>query len=273
MSSAWYSVRWMLRRSRAGLGALLVGIAIFELIQPVAIKSFGDLSRLQPFLAIVPDSFWALMNVTPDFLDSFGLSGYLSLGFTHPIYLILISTTVIWFASRALAGEMERGTIQFELSRPVSRVAVYGARLLSVLIVVVAVSAAGPLGMLAGLEIARPEGVFDRTHLIETGVAAMMLVWAVAGITLLWSSLANTMGRSIGLAIAVLVVSYVIDYFAALWSALKPLEPFSIFDYYNPSNALASGRISWEDAAVLALVGVAGAVAGLVAFVRRDLPV
>jgi ABC-type transport system involved in multi-copper enzyme maturation permease subunit len=273
MTANLYSLIWMLRRSRIGLAVLMLGIVAFEMIQPVAIKSFGDLDRLQPLLQYLPNSFWAMMNVTPDFLGSFGLAGYLSLGYTHPVYLILTSTTVVWFASRVLAGEMERGSIQFALSRPVSRVALYGSSVAAVLVVISAVSVVGPIGMLAGIELARPMGIFHRENLVVAGAATWLLIWAVAGITLFWSSLSSTMSRSIGLAIAVLVISYVIDYFAALWDALKPLQPFSIFAYYKPSSALASGEISLQNIVVLGLVGAIGAAAGLVIFVRRDLPV
>lgn len=271
--TGWHSLNWMLRRSRTGLFALLLGIVLFEAIQPVAIKSFGDLDRLQPFLEYLPDSMWAMMNVTPDFLGSFGLAGYLSLGYTHPVYLILTSAAVVWFASRALAGEMERGSIQFALSRPVSRPSLYGSVFAAVIVVISIVSLAGPLGMLVGLKLAQPEGVFDRTNLLVAGAATWTLIWAVAGITLLWSALSSTMSRSIGLAIAVLVISYVIDYFAALWAFLEPLEPFSIFDYYEPSSALASGNIPLDHVLVLGVVGLTGAIAGLVIFTRRDLPV
>jgi hypothetical protein len=98
------------------------------------------------------------------------------------------------------------------------------------------------------------------------------LVWAVAGVALLWSALSSTMSRAIGLSIAVIVISYVIDYFAALWDFLEPLEPFSIFDYYEPSSALASGTIPTDHIIVLGAVGLAGAIAGWAIFTRRDLP-
>jgi ABC-2 type transport system permease protein len=242
-------------------------------IQPVAIKSFGDLDRLQPFLEMLPASLWAMMNVTPDFLGTFGLAGYLALGYTHPVYLLLICASAVWFGSRALAGEMEHGSIQFLLSRPVSRVTAYLSVLAALLSVLIAVSIAGPIGMLLGLELGRPQGQFARTNLLDAAVVTWLLTWAVAGITLFWSSLTSAMSRAIGLSIAVVVVSYVIDYFATLWDSLEPLEPFSIFDYYQPSAALASGHIAASDALVLALVGCTGAVAGAIVFVRRDLPV
>jgi ABC-type transport system involved in multi-copper enzyme maturation permease subunit len=267
------SIWWILRRGRVGLISLLVGIAAFELIQPVAVKSFGNLDRLTPFLDILPNSFWALMNVSPDFLGSFGLAGYLSLGYTHPVYLILTETVVIWFATRTIAGEMERGTIQFALSRPVSRASLYGTRVVALLIVTTLAAVTGPAAMLAGVKLARPQGTLVDGHLLVVAAASWLLIWSVAGTTLLWSALADTMSRAIGIALGVFVVSYVIDYFASLWKALKPLDPFSVFNYYDPASALARGTLEPRNAIVLASVGLAGAVAGLAVFTHRDLPI
>ncbi len=273
MRALWHSIAWTLRRRRVGLISLLFGIVVFESLQPIAIDSFGNLDRLQPLLKLVPPSFWALMNVTPDFLENAGLAGYLSLGFTHPTYLFLCAAAVVWFGSNVLAGEMERGSIQFALARPVSRPLLFISRLIAMLVVTTLVACAGPIGMAAGMIVSRPEGIFAFEHLFTVGLAAWLLFWSIAGTTLLWSAVSSTMSRAVGIGVGVLIVSYVIDYFAALWSFLRPIAPLSVFHYYDPSSALAKGALAWTSVVVLALVGIAGALAGYFSFVRRDLPV
>lgn len=272
MRAVFYSWLWLMRRSAGGLAALLIGVAAFELIQPVAIASLGDLDRLAGLLNIVPPAFLALFNVTPEFLGGSGLAGYLSLGFSHPVYHLLSGATVIWFACRGLAGEMERGSIQIGLSRPMSRLQVYLARVLGVGVVTLLVSVAAPMGMIAGIAVSSPVGKIDYANFITQGAACALLVGCIGGTTLLVSAAASRMGQAVGWAIALLVISYVIDYFADLWDALKPIETYSIFDYYDPPAALVSGEIPAMNAAVLLTVSVVGAVLGYVVFARRDLP-
>ncbi|MEA2514709.1 MAG: hypothetical protein QOJ59_4196, partial [Thermomicrobiales bacterium] len=55
--------------------------------------------------------------------------------------------------------------------------------------------------------------------------------------------------------------------------ALQPLEPLSIFDYYDPGLALSAGTLPSANIVVLATVGLIGTLAGLLVFTRRDLPV
>ena len=266
-------VAWTLRRSLAGIVALLLGIALFELVQPVAIASFGDLDRITPLLGIVPPSFWALLNVTPEFVQGAGLAGFLALGFTHPIYHVLVSTTVIWFVARGLAGEMERGTLQLALSRSLSRQQVFLSRVIGTLIVIALVTLAGPIGMTIGISISDPDGGAPGRHLLTVMVPTALLAWAIGGIATAIAARVNTMGRAVGVAIGVVVLSYVVDYFATIWSALRPLEPASFYSYYEPTSALASGSLDVADLAVLAAIGFAGMLIGAVIFERRDLPV
>lgn len=261
-----------MRRSASGLAALLIGVAAFELIQPVAIASLGDLDRLTGLLDIVPPAFLALFNVTPEFLGGSGLRGYLSLGFSHPVYHLLSGATVIWFACRVLAGEMERGSIQMSLSRPMSRLQVYLARVMGVATVTLLVSIAGPVGMIAGIAISSPAGDVNYFNFVVQGIACALLVACIGGATLLISASASRMGQAVGWAIALLVISYVIDYFADLWDTLKPVEPFSIFDYYDPPSALVSGEVPVMNMLVLLSIFVIGTVMGYVVFARRDLP-
>jgi ABC-2 type transport system permease protein len=270
--SVVHELRWQLRRTRAAIIALFFAIGVFEFLQPVAIKSFGDLDRITPLFGIVPPAFWALLNITPDFLTATGLSGFLSLGFTHPIYVVLATMSIIWYACRALAGEMQRGSIQFSLSRPITRVGIYLSRVAGVIVVTTLVAAAGPIGMIVGVGASRINGHVDPSHWFVTFAACWLLIWAIGGLALLGSAASDSMGRAVSLAIAVVVVSYVIDYFAALWKVIRPLRPFSVFHYFSPSRSLAHGILPWSNLLVLAGVGIVCVIAGGVIFVRRDLP-
>ena len=220
----------------------------------------------------VPPALQAFARTRPEFLAFSGLAGYLSLGFTHPLYLILCGAAVIGFAARTLAGEMDRGTIQIPLSRPISRPAVYASRFAGVAVICLLLALAGPAGMTAGMLFARPDGAFDFAHLGAVALNGLALFWAMGGLTLWGSAAASTAGRVVGWAIGILAVSYFVDYFAGVWEPLQRWTFLSIFDYYDPGNALVSGQISTRNLITLAVVGVAAAMAGLVVFTRRDLP-
>jgi len=262
----------LLRRAWAGLVALLVLVAIFEFTNPLVAESLGGPEGLEPFLRALPPAFRAIAQVAPDNIVRAGLAGYLALGFTHPLYLTLASVALIGFVARALAGEMERGTIQLALARPISRFRVYAARALGMVLVALALAAAGPLGMIAGLGFTELRDVLVYERFLPTAVAGLLLFWAIGGLTLLGAAAADTTGRAIAFATGVLVISYFVDYFAELWSVLEPAAPFSLFAYYDPFLALTRGELPVRNVLTLLLVGLAGTIGGLVVFARRDLP-
>jgi ABC-2 type transport system permease protein len=261
-----------LRGGLWGLLALLAGIAVFEFVQPVVIASFGGAPGLNAILRSVPPAMQAFVRTRPEFQALSGLAGYLSLGFTHPLYLVLAGAAVISFGARSLAGEMDRGTIQIALSRPISRQAVYASRVLGAAIICILLALIGPAGMVAGLLYARPEGVFPYDNLLLEALNGLALFWAIAGLSLLGSAAASTAGRVIGWAITLLALSYFVDYFAGVWSVLKPFTKFSLFDYYEPTQALTSGQVSTSSLITLAAIGVVAVSAGAVVFAVRDLP-
>lgn len=268
----WTLFAQLLRRSRDGLIALSIGLFVFEFIQPVAIDSFGDMDQLISLMDVVPKPFLALMNITPEMVEQVGLPGFLALGYTHPVYHLLVSAVVIWIATRGLAGEMESGSVQFALARPVSRVQFYVARVLDVVVVAIWVAVVAALGMMAGMAYAKPDGTMETSHFVTQIGASFLLAATIGGVALLASARADRMGQAVGWAAGFLIVSYVIDYFATLWDFLKPLQPISVFNYYDPPTALALGTIPVTDAIILIVVAAASALAGGLIFARRDLP-
>jgi ABC-2 type transport system permease protein len=262
----------VLRNGLPGLVALLAGIALFEFVQPLVIASFGGARGLTALLERIPPALQAFARTRPEFLALSGLPGYLSLGFTHPLYLVLAGAAVIGFAARTLAGEMDRGMIQMPLSRPLSRQAVYMSRVLGVALICVLLALVGPAGMIAGMLYARPGGDLVFAHFGAVALNGLALFWAIGGLALWGSAAASTAGRVIGWAISLLVLSYFIDYFAGIWSPLQRWTFLSLFAYYDPVQALVNGRISETNLLTLVVVGVMAAVAGLIVFARRDLP-
>ena len=262
----------LLRRGWAGLLSLLVLIALFMFVNPLVADSLGGPEGIESLLDRLPPALQALARTQPEFIAVSGLGGYLAVAFTHPVYVAIAAVALVGFAARSLAGEMERGTIQLALSRPVSRARVYLARVLGLLAIALLLSAAGPIGMLIGLAVASPAGDFDERHFVPTAVATLLLFWAIGGLTLLGSAAADTAGRCVAWATTGLVLFYFVDYLAELWDVLDPIEPLSIFDYFDPAQALVHGTLRALDVAVLLAVGCAGVVAGLVVFIRRDLP-
>ncbi len=192
----------------------------------------------------------------------------------HPFILLTIAIWPIARGSLPVAGEIERGTLDLTLSRPMSRT--------SYLFGHVAVTVAGllllGLGMIVGNlvgthynRIETPPGVLI---LARPALNLAALGFSMYGYTLLISAADVVRWRSI-LAGSTLTMAGFIAYVVANVPSMedyKWLEKLSIFKAYGPVEAAVKAEHLAFNVGILAGIGAAGIVLAWIAFSYRDLP-
>jgi ABC-2 type transport system permease protein len=195
----------------------------------------------------------------------------------HPFILLLISMWTIGRGSAAVAAEVERGTMDLILSRPVSR----SAYLLAQVCVSLAGLAILALALLAGAAIAVHYNVLHEPPtpwiLLAPAVNLAALGLPIYGYTLLASSLDHVRWRptSIGSVLTLAgFISYVVSMIPVLRNMVwRPwLERVSIFKAYNPVELVTQGETLGFNVAILGGIGLACITVAFFAFAVRDLP-
>ena len=263
-------VRRLLRQGLAGTVMLLLGVMIFQFVNPFIADSIGGEEGLQRLVESLPPGLRTLAQISPEFVALTGLAGYLSLSYDHPVYLVLLMSAIVGFTGRSIAGEVNSGTLAMTLSRPIPRTEVYVARLVGLLAIVVTFGVAGPFATWVGLRIAQPSGEVGNDQLATLAILCALLAWCVGGLSLMVSSMSSSTGRVVAWATGFLVISFFVDYFAELWSVLEPVRPLSIFRYFKTTDTMVEGAVPWSSALVLGGIGVIAVVVGWRAFLRRD---
>lgn len=250
-----------------GLKLLIVGFAltVWGALLPIVYGAFG-----QTFKDIIES------GMIPEELTQFGggdiftLSGSISLGAIHPISLILNSVFAVGFATAAIAGERQRGTLEVLLARPLSRRTVYVTLLVATLTFVGVGLLATMLGVTIGSALA---GVLD-----ELPVERLPLVWlngfllfaAFASMGLAASVSFDRLTPALGITAAIVVVMYFLEVLGTFWPDAQVLQPYSLFHYYQPK-AILEGDAPLVNFALPAIVAGLGIAWSLVEFPRRDL--
>jgi ABC-2 type transport system permease protein len=195
----------------------------------------------------------------------------------HPFILLLVSMWSISRGSAAVAAEVERGTMDLILSRPVARWAYLGSQ---VLVTVLGLAILGG-ALLAGTAIAVRYNILreppDRWTLIRPACNLAALGLPIYGYTLLASAMDHVRWRptSVG---SVLTLAGFIAYVISLIPVLermgwKPwLERITIFKAYNPVELVTTGASFGFNVEILAGIGAAATTAAFLAFAIRDLP-
>lgn len=242
---------------------------------------------------------WAVMlQAIPDFFkqmfgDDFRLyaskSGQVSVLFHHPITLLVSIGWAISRGSDVVAGEIARGTMEHLLTLPVRRIAV----LLVPSIVATAGAAVLAASTWAGLSLGL--ATVERFHelspwqFLPSAVNLGMMIFCMAGITTLLSSIDEDRWRTIWRATAVFVVSMIVFTVGFFWPDGWWLKCCTIHGAFQPQILAlkpdatwtlplgALGGITWAVATwynlVLAVLGLVSYAAAAVVFVKRDIPV
>jgi ABC-2 type transport system permease protein len=200
------------------------------------------------------------------------LAAWVTVGEEHPLFLGAATTLLAGGGVRAIAGELEGGTLELVLSRPLSR-----ARYLWSWIAVLALGAVGiafayALGCIVGYSLQRPsDGHLAVGALLESALYTALMLAVIAGASLLVSARSSDRGRALSWAAGLVIGTYAWNFLLSLVDALRPAARLSPWWYFAPGSVIEGRGFAWADAALLlALVLVTVALA-LRIFARRDL--
>lgn len=196
--------------------------------------------------------------------------GYLHARLFAIMVPVLLLTFGIGLGARAIGGSEADGTLELLLANPVTRLRLVVERYLAVVLLLVAVTGAltvsllalGPLvGLLDGIRI---------TRLLAAGEAAFCLALLHTTLAFAVGCAAGRSGPAVAVTTSVAAAGYLVQGLAATSDALGPLQNVSPWHWYLDRNILVEGP---APGAVLAPVLVAGLLlaTGAWLFNRRDL--
>ena len=253
-------------------GTLIVagGLAALEVLLAYILQTFyREFGGQWLELSFVQDLFKALLGteigtqITPDAVTA--------IAWVHPMVLALIWAHAIVSGTRLPAGEVDRGTIDVLLGLPASRTRIYGCELVGWLgsgLVVIVMGLVGNL--VGGWWLARePQGVSAPLIMVVANLYCLYI--AVGGMACLASSLSDRRGRAVGVAFAIVVASFLLNFLVQFWQPARAVSFLSVLDYYRPIFVFRDARWPVGDMLTLTLVGAALWTTGAVIFARRDI--
>jgi ABC-2 type transport system permease protein len=253
------------RSQRTKLVIVAVAIAAWSVFLPVIYASFGTQIKAVVDSGIFPKQ---LMNFGGG--DPFSLEGSIALGYIHPIAIILLAIFAVGFATTAVAGERQRGTLEVVLARPVSRRALYLTTLVALVLFVAIILAASLVGTVVGCALAAVLDELPAERLPALWLNGMLLWTAIGAIGLAASVSFDRLTPALGVTLAIVIVSYFLEILGSLWPDAAGLQPYSIFHNLKAKEVLA-GSADATGFVLLAVVAIAAVAWALAVFPRRDL--
>lgn len=262
-----------LRDSWLLIGALILAVLVLELgILRMLLETGENLEHLRTWLELplVRDLLQIVLgadlvgDLTPTTMATFGLA--------HPLLYAFAWILLIAMGSAAIAGEIDWGTADWLLTLPVSRATVYFSTSAACLLAAVGIGCAPLVGLWLGVQLWPRAGPLDFGRLWPLTPNFVALNVCVAGLALLASSLVARRGKAVGLVLACLLVSDLVNILTQFWAVLRPIKFLGFLHYYRPLPVVRSGELPWANIAILLGVAAIAWLAGLRCFCRRDIP-
>ncbi|MEU9716653.1 hypothetical protein [Streptomyces sp. NPDC047976] len=175
-------------------------------------------------------------------------------------------------AAAAVAADVESGTVELVMVRPVSRTRLLVERTAVLVLAALALNLAATLTVAVGVVLS-PDihravalgGVF------AAGVMGLGFALCLIGPAMAVSAAGRRRAQVVGATIAIGAVGFAVNFIALAWSPAAPLRFLSPFHYYAPGDALAEGRVLWPQLGILIGTGVLGILPARLLLQRRDL--
>jgi ABC-2 type transport system permease protein len=249
------------------VGALLAG---FQVLICAIVSSINIEGAIREISQSLPPIVQTLISEKL----ALGLSsrGLIVFAWNHPVVLALLAAPMILLASRAIAGEIEAGTMELLLSQPLARSTYLATQMLFAFVVLLALTGLMLIGLCLGLSRFNLYQALPWQIFLPVAINLISLQIAIYGVTLLLAATARDSGRVVTIALLFVLVSYLVQAVARLWPKIQFLSIYTIFEYYSPQQIVMNNLTPWRNMLILLGVGLVSGGLGWWKFMRRDIP-
>jgi ABC-2 type transport system permease protein len=258
-----------LRDQRRSLVFWGLGLIAMAVIMALFYPSISSMQSVNMYLEELPEG-WMEMFTGGEVIDYTSPVGYFStelFSFMVPLLFLIFG---IGFGSGAIAGEEEKGTLDFLLANPVRRWRVvvdkFGVMVVSMILLAFVFWA----GLAISIKAIDVE--LSLFRLAEATIGVLVLGLVFGAFSLLLGCLKGNRGMSLGITGGLAVLTYLLNGLGSIVNGLKDYRFLSPFYHYLEPNILKNGI---DPVHLLVLVGlvVVFFAASIPAFTRRDIGV
>jgi ABC-2 type transport system permease protein len=208
-------------------------------------------------------------------------SDMMSIAYVHPLVLTILGIWALGRAANAIAGEIDRGTMELLLAQPIRRTQIVLAHLIVDGIVCPSLCCVMWVGTFTGTWLmglqTLPSRSIDPLRFLPALMCVFALLFAISGLTMAMSAMGRSRARVWGVAISIFLCMFLVNVLGQIWTEVEFLRPLTVYYHYQPQLMVQKAtwffdsRV-WGHLAVLLGAGCAGYFGAWLTFTRRDLP-
>jgi ABC-2 type transport system permease protein len=246
----------------ASVGFMWMYIAMFPSMQDQA-------ANFQELMKSYPQEFLKAFNIEELSFDK--IEKFLAMEDFSIIWPLMVMFMMISVAGGVLAGEIEKGTAEIILSKPVSRLRIFFGKYLAGMFILAVFTACSVFFVAPLCTLHNVDYVME--NYVRMAAIGFLFGLAVFSLAIMFSAFFSERSKPYMFSGGILVLMYVANIVANLKDQLKNFKYLSFFHYYDQNQALIHNTIETNSIIVFAGVAVFCTVIGAIYFSKRDIAV
>ena len=248
-----------------GLGLMAI-MAVLTVVLPFVL---GDIDQFLDSIPFIRPIIAALLGTDPN--AEFTAQATQAFLWVHPTVLAMTWAVAVVLCTRIPAGEIDRGSVDWLLSLPVSRTKIWMSELVGWVVSGAVVILMGFTGHLMASPWMPEEMRPDRILAVFVLMNLLAVFVAVGGLSCLISSFCDRRFRAMGIVFLILVLSFLLNFLAQFWEPAQKFSFLSVLEYYRPAEVFESHHFPFANVGMLLFLAAITWGAGLMVFSRRNI--
>lgn len=264
---SWTIISASLRQRRTSTIWYSIGLAFYSFFIVWYYPQFaGNQAFFEQIQKVMTEDMLAAFGAAGMDFGTFG--GFLGVEYLSLIWVFVVGFAVIGFASKAIAADIDAGTMELTLTQPVSRTTVAVSRYVALVVFAVVLNLATVVPIMLAAKFY--DVSFQSDAMLLLFAAGTLLTLAIGGIAYAVSALSSAGGRVTAVVGGMLGTMWLLNFISAVNKGTEFLGKLTVFHYWKPGTIIDEVTTKPETWWVFGIVAIICPIIAVWQFMRRD---
>lgn len=268
MNSMWNIIKRKLKEQSRSVLYYAIGLFSYAWMIIAIFPIFSEEMMMEDYLSVMPEEMLAMLGVE-DISAMNTIEGFLTLEYLAIFFVLIVTFFVASSAGSTIAGAIEKKTVDFQLSQPISRTRLLLSEAFVTVLYTIGLVAFNSLAMI----------VLSRLHDVDLStkgvlaftVLASALMLSIYGIAIFLSSFMKSKSTVMTTTIFLILGMHVFQSLTIFVERLKDFENTTLFYMYKPEDVLKTAGLDLNHLLIFVLVFLVGLLFSMIIFQKKDI--
>lgn len=264
----WNIVKRKLKEQSQSVLYYAIGLLAYSWMIIAIFPIFSEGLMMEDYLNAMPEEMVAMLGIE-DISAMNTIEGFLTLEYLAIFFVLILIFFVASSAGSTIAGAIEKKTIDFQLSQPVSRTSTLLSEAFVTILYTIGLVAFNSFTMI----------IFSKLHDVDLSTRGVLaftllasaLMLSIYGIAIFLSALMKSKSTVMTTTIFLILGMHIFQSMTIFVERLKDFENITLFYMYKPEDILRTAELNLNHLLIFTLIFLVGLFNSVIIFQKKDI--